>query len=384
MMTKVQAWLGQPRYQVAIAALLVVAIVAWFYGGKFGGEITGFFRIGSVLPLSPFLDPASSKIYPGELGYDGQQFLTLAFDPALAHPESIAALDSPPYRYRRILYPLLGYGLGLGQPAWIPYALVVVNAIALVALVWVISRYGAARGEPRLGLLALTLPGLWITLAFSTADILSTLWVAIALLAYRAQHRGGLAIALALAGLTRETTLVVWLALLLAWGRDSLRSGTGTSWRLLPAFGIALLPIGLWNGYVLLRFAGQGSYGAASNFGPPLVGFGQKLAALATLPLPKAGLEALAFFTLLAAWGTILLAAWRWPQSRDAVAIAALLYTLPLVSSSLIILGYFLDYLRVYLDLFVLLLLAQIPRPLKLLPVAAASLLSAAFVLAHS
>jgi len=386
---------SRPAQNAAIAAGVAIAVLIGFYWGKFDAEITGFFRIGSVLPFSPYLDLARSKIYSGELGYDGQQFLTLAFDPGLHDPGSIAALDSPLYRYRRILYPLLGYLLGLGQPALIPYALVALNAIALVALVWVVSRYlnstpphapcSTPHAPPSWGLFVLALPGVWIALALSTADLLSALWVAIALYAYRQQRPGATAIALALAGLTRETTLVVGLALLLASWRD-FPSGTlrERRWRQVPLLLAALVPVALWNGYVIARFAQQGTYGAASNFGWPLLGLVQKVGAIASDLGPKAVLEAWAILTLLAAWGVVVLAAWRWPAQRDAVAIATLLYGLPLAASSLIILGYYLDYLRVYLDVFVLLLLSAAPPRLKGPPLAAAGLVSLAFLVAHS
>ncbi|NJL02872.1 MAG: DUF2029 domain-containing protein [Spirulinaceae cyanobacterium RM2_2_10] len=369
--------LACPAQNALIGAIAIALVLAWFYWGKFDGEITGFFRIGSVLPLSPYLDAAKSKIYSGELGYDGQQFLTLAFDPALSNPESIAALDSPVYRYRRILYPLLGYLGGGGQPALIPYVLVAINAIASVLLVWLVSRYLQAQNQARLGLLVLAIPGIWIVLALSTADVLSSVWVVLALTAYREKRRWGVAIALALAGLTRETTLVVWLALLLASWRDR-------RWSQVPLLFAALLPIVGWNGAVILRFGDRGTYGAASNFGLPLVGPVQKFVALLSNPSAKSGFEAYAFLVLLAAWGAIALAVWRWPRSRDVVAIAALLYGLPLACSSLIILGYYLDYLRVYLDIFGLLLLSATPRWLKLAPLAAAALPSLAFLLVHS
>ena len=47
---------------------------------------------------------SSIFINKGEVGYDGQQFLTIALDPALKNIESISALDNPRYRYRRIMY----------------------------------------------------------------------------------------------------------------------------------------------------------------------------------------------------------------------------------------------------------------------------------------
>ena len=63
----------------------------------------------------------------GSEGYDGQFAYYIAVDPTSAR----AKLDVPAYRYQRILYPLLARALGLGQMAWIPWSLLVVNLVAL-------------------------------------------------------------------------------------------------------------------------------------------------------------------------------------------------------------------------------------------------------------
>lgn len=103
-----------------IALIVVIFVSLYFYFIKFDSNITGFFRIGSILPLSPFLNPENTLIYQGEIGYDGQQFLSLAFDPFLQNPETVNSLDHPIYRYRRILYPLVSYVLAFGNPSLIP------------------------------------------------------------------------------------------------------------------------------------------------------------------------------------------------------------------------------------------------------------------------
>jgi len=52
-----QFWLKQPQEirNTILAVAIVAAIVLYLYVFKFAGNITGFFRIGSILPLSPFL-----------------------------------------------------------------------------------------------------------------------------------------------------------------------------------------------------------------------------------------------------------------------------------------------------------------------------------------
>jgi hypothetical protein len=64
----------------------------------------------------------------GSWGYDGQFAYYIASDPAGGCPQC----DVPSYRYQRILYPLLAWALALGQPALIPWTLIVINVVALV------------------------------------------------------------------------------------------------------------------------------------------------------------------------------------------------------------------------------------------------------------
>ncbi|CCQ69465.1 hypothetical protein CWATWH0402_4405 [Crocosphaera watsonii WH 0402] len=86
-----------------IALIVVIFVSLYFYFIKFDSNITGFFRIGSILPLSLFLNPENTLIYQGEIGYDGQQFFKFSFLTLfLQNPETVNSLDHPIYRYRRI------------------------------------------------------------------------------------------------------------------------------------------------------------------------------------------------------------------------------------------------------------------------------------------
>jgi hypothetical protein len=63
----------------------------------------------------------------GVKGYDGQFAYYIAVDPVGA----LVRLDNPAYRYQRILYPLLARLLSLGDPAIVPWALVLINVVSL-------------------------------------------------------------------------------------------------------------------------------------------------------------------------------------------------------------------------------------------------------------
>lgn len=376
---------------MAIASLFTLAVTLFYWWIKFDGNITGFFRIGDVLPLSPYLDAAQTKIYPNQLGYDGQFFLTLGLDPGLTNPDSIAALDGPPYRYQRILYPLLGYLLGLGKPALIPYALVAINMACITGLVGLMSwafttvvmpkstsqstfqstSRDTARGNAAsadavspeattpnwLPLLTLCIPGIWMILGFSTADLLSSLLLVTAFCCY---HRGRLgqtykgqtAGAIALACLTRETMAIGWIALLI----DSLRR---KNWPQVGALLMAICPVAAWRQYVNHSLAQYlNNDGVTNNFVFPFTGIAEKLSTLLQAGLESNNLfEAYAFLLLMGIFASLL---WNARESRHTFAIwlAGLLYAVLFISSAAAILEYFLGYSRVYVDAFLLLLLS--------------------------
>jgi len=336
---------------VLISILIVSSVVFYLYWGKFSGNITGFFRIGSILSLSPYLNPDQTLIFKGEIGYDGQQFLSLALDLGLQNPETLTALDHPSYRYRRILYPLLGHLLGMGNPSLIPYALVAINAIAIVLLVWMIGRYFKFFDKPqKQALFLLCIPGVWIVLSLSTADLLSALFLVTALLGYAQRKPWLTAIALSLGGLTRETMLLTWIAIGVAslWERRQ---------EMFIGLFIAPIPIFLWNLYVFNRHL-PGHSGIGANFGWPLLGILQKVTTLLQNGLTAKNLFEGFLFGLLLAIVTALF--WLYsqnPPSNRAIFLCSLLASILLIFSRTTILGYYLDFSRVYLDLFLLFLL---------------------------
>lgn len=65
----------------------------------------------------------------GTEGYDGQFVYYIARDPDTA----AQYIDVPAYRFQRILLPILGRALALGQVPLIPWALLVINLVSLAA-----------------------------------------------------------------------------------------------------------------------------------------------------------------------------------------------------------------------------------------------------------
>ncbi|AIE73806.1 MULTISPECIES: AZOBR_p60025 family cell surface glycopolymer formation protein [unclassified Synechocystis] len=348
-------------YKAMLVALgLAIAVAGYFYGFKFDGQITGFFRIGSVLPLSPLLNPAETLIYQGELGYDGQQFLTIALDPGLQNDGSIAALDHPSYRYRRILYPLLGYVLGLGNPVLIPWALVLINIVAIAICTGLTALYFQYQKQKAIGALAmLAIPGVWMVLFLSTADLLASAFSLGAVVCQqifppnRSKKWWLVPILLALGLLTRETSLIIWLAIALTLAQNR-------QWRSMAVLLTSLIPITVWLGYIRWRQLPGGS--GSGNFGWPFVGIGEKFQSLIQGGLNGNNVyEGYLWFLL---WLTFALLIWfTRPPTPKTLTYASGLYGGLLLVASFYILNYYLNYSRVFLDVFLLTILAMASGP---------------------
>lgn len=334
---------------VASSLSLVIALILGF--GKFHGNVTGFFRIGDVISVSPYLSAQSVFIHKNKTGHDGQQFLTIALDPGLGNSTTLKSLDVPAYRYRRIFYPLLGWLLGGGQPTWIPYTLVLINILSFGVAVWGLGQL--LPPQPSfLPLLFLTIPGLWISFSISTADLLSTTLVILTLCNYQQKDRRSAWFWQALALLTRETTFLIWLALVITSGLKRRKEDLGLAI-------LALVPWGLWNLYLRQHLGpAWDSQSVGTHFSWPFFGIAAKVQQLITTPISLThGLDTIIFFLQISIVVGIGLATRKAWSKQPEIVIAGGLYSLMLILAKLQILNLFTDYSRVFLDLYLFLLI---------------------------
>ena len=197
------------------------------------------------------LRPSAERGY----GYDGQFYLFIAVDPGHAEPY----IDEPPYRYARILYPVLARVTALGRPGAIPWTLFGLNLLAVLGGTYALTRLLARAGaSPWYAMLFALAPGLYFAVSRDLAEPLAYALVAAAMFAWSGGRERLLVSAtlFGLAGLTRETTLVfpLALALALALGLDD-RSGERRSrdWKSAARFAaIAMAPYVLWRAFVKL------------------------------------------------------------------------------------------------------------------------------------
>ena len=349
----------------SITFTLVCILVSMLYFIKYDQQITGFFRIGDVLPISPFLNQSSIFINKGEVGYDGQQFLTIALDPALNNIESIRALDNPRYRYRRIMYPFLGYFIGFGNPEAVSYALVGINVLCIVILVFLVSIFmmrdqeATKKQKLQIPFLTLAVTGIWISLFLSTADILGTTLFLGGLVSLKGDNNPIAAISFGLACLTRETYLAVIIMFLILNLLEK-------KWTNVIYNCAAMIPSLIWNFFVLIHL-NAGTSGFKENIGFPFVGIIEKIKSIIFDGfVGKNFFEGFCFFTLLTASFLLLISSLKnWNKSKY-IYISAFPFISLLALSKMQILDYHANYLRVFMDIFVLNLLTALESPFSI------------------
>ena len=268
----------------------------------------------------------------------------------------------------------------------IPWALLLINVAAAVSLVWLVARWLQIGGRSGWGgLLVLSLLGIWEVLALTTTDLLSSTLFIAALYVLRQERPVIAAIALALAALTREVMLLYWVVMLVALL-------AAQQWRSLRWLVWAGGPAAAWNYYVLRYLpAGEGGNVVQVLFGAPVIGWLGKISQLTAGGMNgKTVFEILVFVSFIAVLLALFWNLWRLRSTRvfwPATAVALLLGAM-FLCAKFFLLDYYLDYSRVFQDLFLLLLLSlgfsAVSRWPAWAVLSVASLSSAAFFLHYA
>ena len=129
----------QKRLFLFCRIALVGIFLAWFasfYRAGFGFTYVLQFNRRSAETMVERMRDVPVYVQPGA-GYDGQYYAQLAVDPLLKDPSIDGALDSPPFRARRILFSWTAWLIGLGRPWWVVQAYCIQNALFWLAFaVW--------------------------------------------------------------------------------------------------------------------------------------------------------------------------------------------------------------------------------------------------------
>lgn len=212
------------------------------------------------------------------IGYDGQYYYFLALDPR--HAKDYMA-EKAGFIYARPVYPAFARAASLGSARRLPAAMLAVNlaaiAIGTLALaLWLRAR----RFSPWFALLYAAYPGLIFCVARDLTEPLAFALVAVAFLVFDAS-RGSRIVAsaalFALAGLTRETTLVFAAAAALTLAVKEREHGLSLrsprAWaRALPFLAATVAPLLVWR-EVVGRYVGAPTQENAGRGAHALVPF---------------------------------------------------------------------------------------------------------------
>jgi hypothetical protein len=202
-------------------------------------------------------------VYEDNYGYDGQFYAQLATDPLLRDADTVAAMDNPSYRGRRVLVSALAHLLALGNPVWSIHVYSLINVLFWLILAGLLAYW--------IRDLSLTSFLRWLGCVFSLGVVTSVVlgllelpalcFSLLALLAFERGRVTGAGFALSASILSKETFLLSGLALL---SRDK-------PWKGGLVFGLSLVPLAAWLLYLWTIQLPQNT-GNSGNFQWPLTG----------------------------------------------------------------------------------------------------------------
>lgn len=261
-------WRGPVVALYAVIVVLFLAAVARFHDPETGFTTLIVFGEQFQERALPALRALPHRVYEGS-GYDGQFYAQLALEPLLRSADLSEALDSLPYRARRILLSWTAYVLGAGRPAWVveAYALqnigfwLLLGALLLRWLPPVNLRHWFAWSACLLG------AGAVASVRQALTDLPSAALVTLAYVVSETRFVVVAGAVLGVSGLARETNLlgvagIDWPDL---WRSRRRRSG-------LIALVLAVLPIVMWLGYMAHVMGPRAWRAGEDNVGLPFAG----------------------------------------------------------------------------------------------------------------
>ena len=206
-------------------------------------------------------------------GYDAQYYAQIAMHPSLRDPELRSAIDSLPYRARRIFFAATAHALGLGRPAWILQAYAVQNALCWLVLAAVLLHWFPPTDWDRFGrwVGVLFSFGMCVSLRNALIDGPSLLLIAFGAMCVEKGRPWLATLILGASGLAKETNVLGAAALL----RPEERPWRRWLWQGL----LVVAPLGLWLAY-LQWTVGPATDLGVRNFGWPLAAYVRKWGAV--------------------------------------------------------------------------------------------------------
>ncbi len=255
------------RSPLTVGAVVLVLYGIWFAGAALAGysahdliniskKYATYSHTSSVITY----EPHTYRYTYNKTGYDGEFFYFIAVDPIHAR----YYVDDAPYRYTKILYPMLARLIALGYVDAVPYTLLLINwlaaALGTVFLAAWLRRQGTS---PWFALAYGLYPGIFIGVQRDLTEPLSYALVAAAIYVFDLRSTRatvGAALLFGLAGLTRDKSIIfpalyatglLFQGMRSAAGSDRIRRLAGNIPRAVMFLVIAVGPLGLWKLFLL-------------------------------------------------------------------------------------------------------------------------------------
>jgi hypothetical protein len=251
----------------------LVLLFQVFFVWRYAWDWSILVRVGADKPHRSLIEQELGPVICVDSGgHDGQVNYLIGRDPLDRHATSLvlSLSDNPPYRFRRILYPLLAGGFGSFGPYGVVCGLIFWTAVGGGLIAASIANLTGRWQLPGLVIpLALMNPGIYLSAQVLTNDVLAMGLALCGVALWFGNREMAAGIVLAAAVLVRETSILVSLAIVLT----ELRSGG----RLRQAIALSLIsgmPFLLWSLWVRLNMPGGDG---TENLSLPFVGFYRSL-----------------------------------------------------------------------------------------------------------
>ena len=250
-----------------------VAVFVWmcaqFYLPGKGFTYLVMFGSNPSAPYVPALKEINHYVEPDSKGYDAQYYAQIAMRPWLTNRALNEAMDSMPYRARRILLSWTAYALGWGDPARALHIFAVQNIACWFLLAGLLLRWFPATswGNFVRWFGVLFSFGLCFSVRGALVDGPSLLLIALGMMFWEKGRAWWAAAVLGLAGLAKETNIMAAAAFAPAKWRDA------AGWVRAVRCGLLVLaPLALWM-LTLQLWLGSGGSAGARNFDWPFAAY---------------------------------------------------------------------------------------------------------------
>jgi hypothetical protein len=264
------AVLAPPLAYAAVIAAFLWVCAQFYLPGKGFTYLIEFGETESPRYL-PELKAINHYEVPQLPGYDAQWYAQIAMHPQLGDPVLRDAVDSLPYRARRILFCWTAYALAFGDPGRALQIYAVQNIVCWLALALLLLRWFPPNGWGNFFRWAgvLLSVGMVGSVRSALVDGPSLLLIAAGVALFETGRPWWSAALLGIAGLGKETNVLAG-AVLAPRGRDR-----GAWARALARGALVVLPLLIWLG-VLQRWIGEPTNIGYRNFAPPFVEYLKK------------------------------------------------------------------------------------------------------------